>query len=148
MEVAALLQKSGGKARSCCTARARVDVTASITRGAPCNVHMQQLWMALSLESIAIVPGSMSASRAEHMLTQRCSASQVRGPDGDLVDYELFTVKTMEDVLLREWEIDPTDVRLLEKIGEGEFGQVFRVRIPHIPFFAASMRDPTRSMKP
>ena len=34
----------------------------------------------------------------------------------------------MEDVLLREWEIDPTDVRLLEKIGEGEFGQVFRVR--------------------
>ena len=55
------------------------------------------------------------------------SVVQVRGPDGDLIDYELFTVKTMEDVLLREWEIDPTDVRLLEKIGEGEFGQVFRV---------------------
>ena len=57
-----------------------------------------------------------------------CHYAQVRGPDGDLIDYELFTVKTMEDVLLREWEIDPTDVRLLEKIGEGEFGQVFRVR--------------------
>ena len=54
-------------------------------------------------------------------------STQVRGPDGDLVDYELFTVKSMEDVLLREWEIDPTDVRLMEKIGEGEFGQVFRV---------------------
>ncbi len=52
---------------------------------------------------------------------------QVRAPDGELVDYELFTVKSMEDVLLREWEIDPTDVRLMEKIGEGEFGQVFRV---------------------
>ena len=53
----------------------------------------------------------------------------MRGPDGDLIDYELFTVKSMEDVLLREWEIDPADVRLLEKIGEGEFGQVFRVRL-------------------
>ena len=55
------------------------------------------------------------------------NATQVRGPDGDLTDYELFTVKSMEDVLLREWEIDPVDVRLMEKIGEGEFGQVFRV---------------------
>ena len=66
-----------------------------------------------------------------------CRMPQVRAPDGDLVDYELFTVKSMEDVLLREWEIDPTDVRLMEKIGEGEFGQVFRVcvREPNILTF-------------
>ncbi len=29
---------------------------------------------------------------------------------------------------MREWEIDPADIRLGEKVGEGEFGTVFKVR--------------------
>ena len=58
------------------------------------------------------------------------NGGKVLDSDGDLADAQLFTVKTLEDALLREWEIDPATVHLLEKIGEGEFGQVFRVSLP------------------
>ena len=60
------------------------------------------------------------------------NGGKVQDSDGSLADAQLFAVKTLEDALMREWEIDPATVHLLEKIGEGEFGQVFRVRLLQI----------------
>lgn len=52
----------------------------------------------------------------------------VQDADGSLVEADLFSLRSLEDRQMREWEIDPTQVHLLEKIGEGEFGKVYRVR--------------------
>lgn len=44
------------------------------------------------------------------------------------MEYQIFNVKSLEEAVMREWEIDPADIRLGEKVGEGEFGTVFKVR--------------------
>ena len=52
----------------------------------------------------------------------------VQNAGGGLAEADLFSLRSLEDRQMREWEIDPTKVHLLEKIGEGEFGKVYRVR--------------------
>ena len=67
--------------------------------------------------------GLQDAARGDHMeiiaLLQKYSA-KVKGPGGQLVEYRIFNVKSLEEAITREWEIDPADIKLGEKIGEGE----------------------------
>ncbi len=46
--------------------------------------------------------------------------AKVKGAGGQLVEYQIFNVKSLEEAVTREWEIDPADIKLGEKIGEGE----------------------------
>lgn len=46
--------------------------------------------------------------------------AKVQGPGGRLVEYHNSNVKLPDETVFREWEIDPADLRLGEKIGEGE----------------------------
>lgn len=54
--------------------------------------------------------------------------AKVKGAGGYLVDYHNSNIKRPNEDCFREWEINPADLVLGEKIGEGEFGTVFRAK--------------------